>query len=271
MLHLLTFPLSRRWSTLKKIMGFTLFSVGASQAGAQVLNIYGAGDSSPPYKEAAAQFEQQTGCKTHFVVGPAPAWIDAAKKDADFIFGGSESMLSQLAMPLGEQLRLSDVHSLYLRKTIILVRPGNPKHILGFRSLGQLNVNVQIGNSPGIFGVWEDMAGQSPDIRTLRALRSHVVNFAPTSMDGIKFWTEHPEVDAWVIWNVFHVTNPELGDALAIETPYATYRDTAAVITLRGHANPAAEKFLAFLESPSGAQIFASKGWLTENSIEVQK
>lgn len=237
-----------------------------SGAWAEVVKVYGAGDSSPPYKDAAAIFEKQTGHKVIFVVGPAAIWLNEARQDADFIFGGSHSMLSQLAVQMGEQLPLADVHTLYLRKTVILVRRGNPKHIQGFVSLMQADLKVLVGNAPGIYAVWEDMAGKTADIQMHKTLRRNIVNFAGNNMDAIKYWTEHPEVDAWILWNVLSQAHPELGEAIAVEAPYTTYRVTAAVVTKRGRAKPAAEQFLTFLESAEGAQIFAQRGWLTESA-----
>ena len=83
-------------ATLRLLL--TIF--GTHEAFAQTslrLRVYGPGGPAPAMKEAAKAFEQKTG--THVVVtaGPTPEWIEQAKLDADLIYSGSETMMTDFA------------------------------------------------------------------------------------------------------------------------------------------------------------------------------
>lgn len=74
-------------------------------------------------------------------------------------------------------------------------------------------------------------------------------------------WQNQPELDVWMIWNIWQVANPELADAIELEPEYRLYRDTAVALTTRGKSNPAAVRFVEYLQSPKGESIFRKWGW----------
>jgi accessory colonization factor AcfC len=231
---------------------------------ASVLKVYGPGGPAPAMHEAATAFEQATGVKVEVTAGPTPKWIDAARNDADLIFSGSETMMSDFVTAMNGQLDSSDVEPLYLRPLAILVRPGNPKHIRGFKSLLKPGIQVLVVNGAGQNGVWEDAAGRLGDIRTVRALRKNIVAFPGNSALAKQAWIDHPEIDAWLIWNIWQVSNPKLAEQVAVEAPYRIYRDCGIAPTTRGKQQPAATRFIAFLQSAQGKAIFKRWGWMTQ-------
>ena len=74
-------------------------------------------------------------------------------------------------------------------------------------------------------------------------------------------WTARTDIDAWLIWNIWQVSNPRLADVVPIEPDFAIYRDTGVALTEHGAANPQAKQFIAFLQSTQGSAIFAKWGW----------
>ena len=230
---------------------------------AQELKVYGAGGPAPAFKAAVAQFEKDTGVKVAFVAGPTSAWIAAAKEDADVLFSGSENMMSDFAAALGPQVDPAQAEPLYMRPMVLVVRPGNPKHIGGFEDLFKPGVKVEVVNGSGLSGVWEDMAGRDGNIGHLRALRHNIVSYAKNSGEAKQIWSEHADIDVWLTWNIWQAGNQQLGEVVKIEPRYALFRDTGVVITQKGHAHPAAARLLDYLKSPSGAAFFEAKGWLT--------
>jgi len=62
------------------------------------------------------------------LAGPSAKWLDQAKANADLIFSGSETMMTDFVYAMDGQLSHQQVTPLYLRPLSILVRPGNPKH-----------------------------------------------------------------------------------------------------------------------------------------------
>ena len=238
----------------------TLCCTGTAQA-AETLHVYGPGGPLPAVKEAAAAFGKQANVAVDVVGGPTPAWIDKAKADGDVIYSGAETMMTDFANALPGVLDPATVTPLYLRPSSILVRPGNPKQIASFADLLKPGHRVLVVNGSGQGGLWEDMAGRAGRISDVKALRANIVAFAKNSAEAKKAWVDDPSVDAWIIWDIWQVSNPTLADAVAVEPEYRIYRDMGVALTMAGEKKPEAKAFAEFLASPSGQAIFEHWGW----------
>lgn len=236
-----------------------------SQASAEI-RIYGPGGPAPAMKEAAKAFEKKTGTPVLVTAGPTPEWVANAKADADIIYSGSETMMTDFAQAMEGIFDETKAEPLYLRPLAILVRPGNPKKIAGLTDLFKPGHRIIVVNGAGQNGVWEDAAGRKGEIESVRALRANIVKYAKNSALAKQDWTNDPSLDAWIIWNIWQVANPALADTVPIESEYAIYRDTGIVATKKGENNAAAIAFIAFVKSREGAAIFQRWGWLTDSS-----
>lgn len=244
--------------------GALCLSIACGYAAAQTaLHVYGPGGPAPAMKEAAAAFEKKTGTHVDITAGPTPAWIDHARADADLIYSGSETMMSDFVVAMGDQLTADAPTPLYLRPMAILVRPGNPRHIHGLMDVLKPGVKILVVNGAGQNGVWEDVAGRLGDISTVASLRRNIVSYAGNSAIAHQTWMSQPNIDVWLIWNIWQVSNPSLAETVQIEPQYAVYRDAGIAVTKRGANNPVAQQFVEFLKSPDGAKIFARWGWMT--------
>lgn len=236
--------------------------MGASSAiGQNILRVYGPGGPAPAIKEAAAAFEKKAGVSVEVTAGPTPAWIDKAKQNADVIYSGSETMMTDFTVAMEGRIVEQTIKPLYLRPLAILVRPGNPKHISGVKDLLKPGMKILVVNGAGQNGAWEDMAGRKGSIETVRKLRSNIVNFAKNSAEARTTWTDRTDIDVWLIWNIWQVSNAKLADVVPIEADYAIYRDVGVGLTTQGTARPEAKQFVEFLESREGALIFKKWGW----------
>jgi accessory colonization factor AcfC len=234
---------------------------GLSCASAEALKVYGPGGPLPAMKDAAAAFQKKTGTEVTVVGGPTPKWIEQARGDADMLFSGSETMMTDFVTAMNGKVDAADVQPLYLRPSTILVRPGNPKKIGGLKDLFTPGHKVLVVNGAGQNGLWEDMAGRLGDIRSVRALRANIKGFAPNSAEARKLWTEDQSYDAWIIWNIWQVSNKTLADAVAVEPEYRIYRDTGIALTSHGKTRAEARAFADFLASADGKAIFEKWGW----------
>lgn len=242
----------------------TLALLASSFAIAQApLHVYGPGGPAPAMKEAAQAFEKKTGQAVTVTAGPTPQWIDSAKNDADLIFSGSETMMTDFVQAMDGRIDELKVQPLYLRPYAILVRPGNPRKIRGLRDLMRPGLRVLVVNGAGQNGVWEDAIGRKGDIGAVRALRANIVGYAKNSALAKQTWIDDASIDAWLIWNIWQVANPTLADVVPIEKEYAIYRDAGIVATQKGAALPAVKQFADFLMSAEGAAIFRKWGWVT--------
>ncbi|MHB1175002.1 MAG: substrate-binding domain-containing protein [Sulfuriferula sp.] len=248
---------------LKKILTATAvsFAIASAALAQDTLYVYGPGGPAPAMKEAAAAFEKETGTKVEVTAGPTPKWLDKAKNDADLIFSGSETMMTDFVYAMEDQLSHQQVTPLYLRPLSILVRPGNPRHIKGLKDILKPGIKVLVVNGAGQNGVWEDMAGRKGDIRTVTALRNNIAAYSKNSAEAKQTWIDNKDIDVWLIWNIWQVSNPQLADVVPIERDYVIYRDTGIAITKRAENKPSAKAFAQFLGSPAGARIFTRWGW----------
>lgn len=237
-------------------------AIGSAAAPAEPLHVYGPGGPAPAIKEAAKAFERQTGRKVEVVAGPTPQWIARAKADGDVIYSGSENMMSDFVKTMEGSIDAREVRPLYLRPSSILVREGNPKKIKGLVDLFKPGRRVIVVHGAGQNGLWEDMAGRTGEIAKVRALRRNIVAYAGTSAEARDMWVKDTALDAWIIWNIWQVANPNLADVVAVEPQYRIYRDAGVVVTKIGKADRDADRFAAFLESRKGARIFQRHGWI---------
>lgn len=238
----------------------------ASAAGAgEQLNVYGPGGPAPAMNEAAKAFGATHQVTVNVTAGPTPQWADKAKGDADIIFSGAENMMSDFSRTLPGLFDLREARPLYLRPAAILVRPGNPKGIRGFRDLLAPGVKVLTVAGAGQVGLWEDVAGRTGDITLVRAFRRNLaLPEAANSALAKERWVKESDIDAWLIWNIWQVSNSELAQLVELDEPFRIYRDAGVVLTQRGTKSPQAKAFVEFLQSPAGAKIFAKWGWIAQ-------
>lgn len=237
-------------------------STPSAAAETDAINVYGPGGPAPAMMEAAKTFGAARRISVNVVAGPTPQWVEKAKADADVVFSGAENMMSDYAKALPGAFDLKSAEPMYLRPVAILVRPGNPKHIKGFRDVIAPGVKVLAVAGAGQNGLWEDVAGRTGDIAMLRAFRKNLLlPEAANSAEARKRWTEQPDIDVWLIWNIWQVANPDLAQVVEMDEPFRIYRDSGIVLTNRGAAKPEAKEFVAFLQSPQGQTIFAKWGW----------
>ncbi|HEY0970185.1 MAG TPA: substrate-binding domain-containing protein [Gemmatimonadales bacterium] len=242
-------------------------SVERRPAPAETLFVYGPGGPLPAMRDAAAAYGAARGVHVEVTGGPAPRWLEKARADADVIYSGSEHMMTDFVRLLGDstpgRIDATTITPLYLRPAAILVRKGNPKGIRRFEDLLRPGTRVLVVQGAGQTGLWEDMAGRTGDIGTVRALRKNIGAFAPTSGDAKRIWTEDPGFDVWLIWNIWQVANPDLADLVPIAEPWRIYRDAGVALTERGRSRSIATGFVDYLLSAEGAKHFARWGWIT--------
>ncbi|MEP6558918.1 MAG: substrate-binding domain-containing protein [Burkholderiales bacterium] len=243
------------------IATYVLFTAAPSLAQG-TLNVYGPGGPAPAMQEAAKAFAAARQVTVNVIAGPTSQWLDRAKQDADIVFSGSENMLTDFAKALPGLFELNEAYPLYLRPAAILVRPGNPKGIRGFRDLLAPGVKVLTVAGAGQTGLWEDVAGRTGDIEMVRAFRKNMV-FPEAANSGAakQQWTQQNDIDAWLIWNIWQVANPTLAEVVEIDEPFRIYRDAGVVLTRKGKADPEASAFVEFLKSAEGRKIFTKWGW----------
>ena len=247
-----------------RLSAVALSIVAAATGGARaedVVRAYGPGGPAPAMKEAAAAFSKAHGVRVEVTAGPTDRWIQQARADADVIFSGAEYMMTDFVKAMEGRIAEETINALYMRPSAILVRPGNPREIGDLPDLARPGMNVLVVQGAGQTGMWEDMAGKDGDIELVRALRKRIVFHAPNSAAAKEYWIQHPEVDAWIIYDIWQVANPTLADRVPVSKRYVVYRDSGVALTRTGTERPIALEFVRFLRSKDGAAIFKRWGW----------
>lgn len=238
-------------------------ALGSAHA-ADTINVYGPGGPAPAMKEAAKTFGEAQHVSVNVMAGPTGQWLDKAKADAHVVFSGAENMMSDFAKAMPGVFDLQKAEPMYLRPVAILVRPGNPKNIQGFRDVLAPGIKVLAVAGAGQNGLWEDVAGRTGDIQVLRAFRRNLLlPEAANSAEARQRWIAQPDIDVWLIWNIWQVANPDLAQLVEMDEPFRIYRDTGIVLSHQGEKNPQAQAFVQYLQSPAGQAIFAKWGWQT--------
>jgi accessory colonization factor AcfC len=241
---------------------FSLLALPAASVAGDVLYLYGPGGPAPAMKEAAEVFGKANNIRIEVTAGPTGQWIPKAKIDADMIFSGSEYMMTDFIQAMEGRIDASTVTPLYLRPSAILVRPGNPKGIRHFSDLLKPGMKVLVVQGAGQTALWEDVAGRQGSMETVRTFRKNIAAFTANSAEAKKTWLEKPEIDAWLIWNIWQIADPKISDLVSMGPDYVIYRDCGVAITEKGKKGPMARKFVDFLLSAEGGKIFAKWGWM---------
>jgi accessory colonization factor AcfC len=229
------------------------------------VRLYGPGGPHSALQAIAQDYEKHTGTRVQVTFGPQASWNERAKQDADILFGSSEQSALSIARDHAERFDVHAIEPLYLRPAVILVKKGNPKNITGLRDLATRDLGVVVPEGGGLSntsgtGVWEDMVGRTRSIELVRKFRSNIVAFTPNSGAARQQFLQNPAVDAWITWQDWPITHPEIGEVVAIETDLVVYRDVN--ILVRKAASSDALKFAQYLKSPQARAIFEQHGWM---------
>jgi accessory colonization factor AcfC len=237
----------------------TAGTLGA-QSGAppSVLHVYGPGGPLEPMKECAAQFSQQTKVPVSVVGGPENAWIAAAQRDADLVFGGAEYMLTAFRLRHPDFLDITTRVSLFDRAGGILVRKGNPKSIRSLNDLTRTGINIVDVNGAGQTGLWEDLAGRQG---LIPALQRNIQVSVESSGEAVALWKSRPELDAWISYESWHFRLRDVTDLVRLPESERLYRGTPIAMAQRSTKKPDAQAFMAHLRSDACHEVFRRWGW----------
>lgn len=106
------------------------------------------------------------------------------QKNADILFGASEQSALAIIRDHKDSFSEKDIQPLYLRKSILLVKKGNPKNIRSIDDLTRPGIGVIVNDGGGTSntsgtGVWEDIAGRKGNIETVAAIRKILFYMRP--------------------------------------------------------------------------------------------
>ncbi len=220
--------------------------------------------SKPAMEEAAQAFEEETGIKVYLTFGGSGTVLSQLKiaREGDLYIPGSPYYMV-IAERDGVVYPDSAKIIAYLVPAI-LVQEGNPRNIQSLSDLAQPGIEVGIGAPEtvcvGLYAVEIlESNGLIDDVRQAGTIVTHTQSCSKTaSLIALK------SVDAILGWRVFSYWNPDAIDVVFLEpgqVPRLAY--VPGAISTFTKDRESAQKFLDFLTSPEGQEIFSKWGYIT--------
>jgi molybdate transport system substrate-binding protein len=238
---------------------------GCAKEEPETLTAFVGSASKPPMEEAIKAFEKETGIKVYLN------------------FGGSGTMLSQIELSQSGDLYIpgspdymvnaerkdiidpASVKMIAYLIPVIAVQHGNPKSIQSLADLAKSGIEVGIGNPQAVcVGLY---AIEILDYNHLLADVSKNIVVNTESCDKTATLISLKSVDAVIGWDVFHYWAPDKIDVVYLRSeqlPRIAYIPGA--VTKFTKDKESARKFLDFLVSTQGQQIFQKWGYITTES-----
>ncbi|MCU7354674.1 AcfC family adhesin Paa [Escherichia albertii] len=250
----------------KTLAGVLIFLSSAAYAD---INLYGPGGPHTALLDAANLYARKTGVTVNVHYGPQKKWNEEARQNADILFGASEQSALAIVRDHKDRFSEKDIQPLYLRKSILLVKKGNPKNIQGIDDLTRPGIGIIVNDGGGTSntsgtGVWEDIAGRKGNIETIAGIRKNIILYAPNSGTARKALENQPDADVWITWADWAASNPGIGDVVEIAPDYVIWRDMN--IAVRQDADAETRQFAAWLHSDEAAPAFEKYGWVKKGT-----
>ena len=220
-------------------------------------------------EEAAKAFEEETGIKVYLNFGGSGTMLAQMKlsKSGDLYIPGSPDY-----MIMAKHDYIIDPDSIEIIAYLvpaILVQHGNPRNIQGLPDLARPGIEVGIGNPDvvcgGLYAV--EILGYNNLLEEVgRNIVTHAESCSKTaSLIALK------SVDAIIGWRVFSKWNPDTTDVIYLkpeQIPRLAYIPAAISKFTEDREN--ARKFLDFLVSPRGQEIFSKWGYIATESEAIK-
>jgi accessory colonization factor AcfC len=222
------------------------------------LHVYSAGAVAPPLQQAANIFEKrfEIACKLTAGRGTDLLAKIASSKEGDVISVGAEYILDE-AEDQGLVIKGSRT-TLGLRRSVIVVPPGNPAKIATLSDLCKANVRIGIAVDGCLKGVWDDIASKA---RLTDEIRKNITHHADGcgSLMGL---IHQRKVDAVFGWNAFKFVWPRTCEAIELPPDLQVFRSTNAGIVTYTMNPELSRKFIGFLTTTEVKEIYSGYDWI---------
>ncbi|MFC1995747.1 molybdate ABC transporter substrate-binding protein [Chloroflexota bacterium] len=247
-------------------MGFVPFS-GCAKGEEKTVTAFCGSASKPAMEEATEVFEEKTGIKVYLNFSGSGNMLSQLKiaREGDLYIPGSPDY-----MAIAEHDGVVEPESVKLISYLIpaiLVQPGNPKNIQSLSDLARPGIEVGIGDPESVcvgLYTYEIMEhnGLIDDVRGAGTIVTHAESCSKTaSLVALN------SVDAILGWRVFSEWHTDTIDVVYVkpdQLPRLSYIPGA--ISTFTEDRESAQKFLDFLVSPRGQEIFSKWGYITTES-----
>jgi molybdate transport system substrate-binding protein len=242
-----------------------LAALGCAKENARAVTVFAGSASKPPLEEAAQAFEKQTGIHVYTNYGGSGTMLSQMElsRTGDIYLPGSQDYMAR-----AENKNLIDtasVKKLAYLVPVIAVQHGNPQNIKSLADLARPGIKVGIGNPESVcLGLYAIEILNSNKL--LADVGKNIIVNAE-SCEKTATLISLKSVDAVIGWDVFHQWEPDNIDVVYLapgQLPRLAYIPVAVSSFTADKAS--ATKFIDFLVSSKGQQIFQKWGYITSES-----
>jgi molybdate transport system substrate-binding protein len=219
--------------------------------------------SKPAIEEAAQTFEEETGIKVYLNFSGSGTMLSQLKiaKEGDLYIPGSPDYMVKAER---DSIVYADsVQILAYLVPAILVQEGNPKNIQSLSDLAKPGISVGIGDPETVcVGLYAyeilEANGLIDDVMEAGTFVTYAESCSKTANLIVL-----DSVDAIMGWRVFASWNPDTTDVVFLEPEQITrLAYVPGAISTFTEDRESAQKFLDFLTSSKGQEIFAKWGYI---------
>jgi len=225
------------------------------------LKVFSTGLPAIPLKNTANIFEEKYGVKIEIIAGQVEQWLpNVLAGEGDIVCVGAEYMMDDLQEE--HKLIIPDTRvTVGYRRSVIIVRKGNPKGIRGIEDLASRDdVKLLVCRGACQRGLWDDVASKA---MVTDKIRSKIVMYGVGCLDTYQKWLKSKEyVDAAVVWNVYGVIWPKDLDVIELPRELQVYRSTNVAVLKSTKDESIARKFVEFLRTDDSKDVYRRFGWI---------
>jgi molybdate transport system substrate-binding protein len=223
------------------------------------LIVYSSGATAPPLRKLAETFTDRFGIEFEFTVGRVEKLFSnlLETEEGDILQCGAEYIFDE-AEHKGLIVKGSR-RSVGYRRSVILVTIGNPKKISTLDDLVDDGVRIGISASGCLVGVWDDICSKAGVTNQVLKNITHLADGCGAVMSLI----HEKKVDAIFGWDAFEDIWPKTSEAVEIPYELQVLRSTGVAILNYSKRRRIASKFIDFLLSEEGREVYEEYGWTT--------
>jgi accessory colonization factor AcfC len=236
----------------------------SSQSGQVSIKIFSTGLPAIPLHGSARLFEERHGVGFKIVAGEPSTWLPRVRAgEGDLVCVGAEYMMDDIE---AESLILKETRATVgYRRSMILVRKGNPKGIRTLHDLAEKDVRILVCRGACQRGLWDDVSSKA---MITDQIRSKIAEYGVGCLDTLRRWRRSEgRIDAGIVWNVYGSVWPTYCEMIELPKDLEVFRSTNVAILKSCKDVKLLVDFIDFLRSDESKQVYEKWGWTANGSV----
>jgi accessory colonization factor AcfC len=234
--------------------------MSASSAEHPPIKIFSTGLTAIPLHGATRLFEERHGVKFKIIAGEPTVWLPRVRAgEGDLVSVGAEYMMDDIEAE--NLIRRETRATVGYRRSMILVRKGNPRGIRTLQDLAEKDVRMLVCRGACQKGLWDDVASK---ILLTDQIRKKIVEYGIGCLDTLRRWRRSEKrIDAGIAWNVYGRIWPLHCEMIELPRDLEVLRSTNVAILRSCTNHKLLQNLIDFLRSYESRRVYEKWGWVT--------